>query len=143
MRISKWTVVAVATVAGLLLALIVAGCGGDDSQDTLPTGPLAIYAGEWNGDDALAEGILVLEGKCLYLESSTAGTLTRFLVAFAADGTSWSEAERAVTIPGATYRVGTLVGLGGSEAITGRTMEWVVPPAESCDQTHIWGAGRP
>ncbi len=114
-------------------------CGDNESPD-----PLALYAGEWNEDDALVRGTLVQEGPCLYVESSIIGSPGRWLVAFGVEGTSWNEAERAVSIPGAEYRVGEEVRIGGSgSGVPAGSIEWAVPPAESCDTTIIWVAARP
>ncbi len=133
-----------AVVSALAVALLVAfwianACSGNE-----PPVPLALYAGEWNEDDARLDGTFVQEGPCLYVESSIPGSPGRWLVAFAVEGTSWGETDRAVRIPGAEYRVGTSVRLGGSGGgFPAGSIEWVVPPAESCDTTMIWAAARP
>ncbi len=123
--------------------LWVAGGCSDDPSEKESSEPLALYAGEWNQDLSALSGEFVQDGPCLYVESSTIGSPGRWLVAFGAAGTSWSETERAVSVPGAEYRVGANVRLGGSGLAAGWSIEWVAPPAESCDQARIWLAGLP
>lgn len=118
------------TVLALLaLPLLAVACGDDEPE--MPTSPLAIYAGEWNTDKALTQGVLEREGNCLYV-----GESPRLLVAFASSGTTWDAEAATVTIPGAQLKVGEPAALGGSQATT--TIQWLRPPDSTCDQSNIW-----
>lgn len=94
------------------------------------------------GDAASAEGVLRVEGTCLYLE---AAGHTRYLIASTIPGARWDAAGKALVVPSeggaedATYRPGERVNLGGSEtraaALSGK---WVEPPGAVCDTSRIW-----
>jgi hypothetical protein len=144
----------VAGVFGVFAAglLVVVACG--DRVDS-GTGPLVLYPGERNGDDADLNGILVRVGDCLYVEEGG----TRFLLAFPSHETSWREKDQGVRLGGwalrfggwagvhfggETLRVGEWVDLGGSgrsRADPPWQVAWVVPPDSSCDTTNVWVAG--
>ena len=123
----------VRTLAGLLSVLgmvaILSGCMDEAGQDT---GPLVLYPGEWNGDDAALQGRLVLEASCLYIDDESDPTRPprRYLPAFSDDGASWDPTEQVVKFPGRTLKVGSVVRVGGSEA--GRFSGFSVPPSPEC-----------
>jgi hypothetical protein len=129
----RWAL-GVAAIAGL------AAIACDDREDVrkVEIGPAALYRGEWNGDAALLEGNFVREGGCLFVDA--AGGRPRFLVAFAADGTRW--AGDALVIDGVRFVPGEPASFGGSEA-SAETVNWLVPPDDSCAYDGIWLAGRP
>jgi hypothetical protein len=94
------------------------------------------------GDAAVAEGMLRVEGTCLYLEA--AGP-TRYLIASTIPGARWDTAGKALVVPSeggaeaATYRPGEKVNLGGSEARAATLSgKWVEPPGAVCDTSRIW-----
>jgi hypothetical protein len=128
------------------LAVVLASCGGGGPSDL---GPVAIYPGSWNGDDASLTGTLQREGSCLYvsregssaMSKDTPGYFERYFVAFAAEGTSWNESAQSLRIPGKTLKVGEQIRVGGSEVAANRKIEWVRQPDPSCDVSHIWSVG--
>ncbi|MBI5946755.1 MAG: hypothetical protein HY875_01290 [Chloroflexi bacterium] len=131
------TVVSALAVIAVVALWAESACGGKE-----PPVPLALYAGEWNEDDARLDGTFVQDGPCLYVDSTNAPG--RWFVAFGVEGTSWDEDERAVSIPGATYRVGAEARVGGGESgVPAGSIGWAIPPAESCDTGMIWMAARP
>jgi hypothetical protein len=111
------------------------------------TGPLAIYGGGWNGDDALLAGTLALHGPCLYIVDpagySPARTGAPLLLAFGR-GTAWDSASETVSYAGRELRVGEVVQVGGSavrkDAVS---TQWLVPPAPECESDVIWFVGEP
>lgn len=101
-----------------------------------PAGPLLLHGGDWSGDDARAEGVIAIEGDCLYLGGQ--------MIAFPAKRVRWDAGRAAVVIEGRTYRDGDWAAFGGGES--GRLVEgfdWVSPPAPSCDASRVWMAGWP
>ena len=128
---------AATAVAGLLGA----ACADDGASDR--TGPLALYPGEPNGDNALFVGPLSLEDGCLYLGGTVAGEPARWLVVFPARGTSWDSERQAVVRKGSkALVVGTTVSVGGSEGTpAAESRKWTIPPADSCESRRIWLAG--
>ena len=112
-----------------------------------PTGPLAIYGGEWNGDDALLVGTLSRQGPCLYIVDpvgySPAPAGKPLLLAFGI-GAGWDAKSETVTYAGRELRVGEVVQVGGSavrkSAVSTR---WLVPPAPECESDLIWFVGEP
>jgi hypothetical protein len=106
------------------------------------TGPLAIYGGEWNGDDALLVGTLALQGRCLYIVdpagSSPAPAARPLLLAFGI-GTGRDGQSETVSYADRELRVGEVVQAGGSAG--GRrevSMRWLVSPAPECERELIW-----
>jgi hypothetical protein len=94
------------------------------------------------GDAAAAEGVLRVEGTCLYLEA--AGSI-RYLIASTIPGARWDAAGEALVVPSeggaeaATYSPGERVNLGGSEARAATLSgKWVEPPGAACDTSRIW-----
>jgi len=110
------------------------------------TGPLAIYGGEWNGDDALLVGILAHQGPCLYIVDpvgySPAPTGRPLLLAFGV-GTGWDAKSETVSYAGRELRVGEVVEVSGSavrkDAVS---TQWLVPPAPECESDVIWFVGE-
>lgn len=120
-------------------AVLVSACGAAEQG----TGPLVLYPGEWNGDDALLTGRLLLdENGCIVVQPDTLRppAPARYLLAFSVDGTSWDERRKAIHIPGRTLRVGEEVQLGGSET-GGSFDDWTVPPADACGHLPVWLVG--
>ena len=107
-----------------------------------PTGPLALYNGEWSGDDAAMGGTLVIDERCLYVENTDPGGTKRWLVAFGNRGTSWDEESHSVHLPWGTFRNGDQIQFGGGEGGDPASLNWAVPPDPSCDMTRWWVAGR-
>lgn len=111
------------------------------------TGPLAIYGGGWNGDDALLVGTLALRGSCLYIVDpagySPAPAGEPLLLAFGI-GTGWDAKRETVTYAGRELRVGEVVEVSGSavrkDAVS---TQWLVPPAPECESDVIWFVGEP
>ena len=106
------------------------------------TGPLAIYGGEWNGDDALLVGTLALQGRCLYIVdpagSSPAPAARPMLLAFAI-GTGWDGKSETVRYADRELRVGEVVQVGGSAVrMSAVSTQWLVPPAPECESELIW-----
>lgn len=147
---------------GVVLALVFfafgAACGG--GPGTPATGPLAIYAGEWNEDNGAVVGTLVLEGRCVYLDqpAQTAAAVDggeirvaaqRWFLLFGAEGTAWDAEPPAVRIGRREYRVGTVVRFGGgvfserSSPGDFAQLNWRVPPDPSCDVGDTWIVARP
>lgn len=90
---------------------------------------------------ALLEGVLRIDGKCVYVESSE--LRKTFLAILPAAGTSWSTASSTLTVFGEEFTDGTRVGASGF----GREGRPNVPiadpvlvqqPSEQCDATNIW-----
>lgn len=111
------------------------------------TGPLAIYAGEWNGDDALLVGTLALQGRCLYIVDpvgySPAPAGRPLLLAFGI-GTAWDAKSETVSYGGRELRVGEVVQVGGSAVRKSAvSTQWLVPPAPECESDLIWFVGEP
>lgn len=111
------------------------------------TGPLAIYGGEWNGDDAVFVGTLARVRSCLYIVDpvgySPAPAGRPLLLAFGR-GTAWDSASETVSYAGRELRVGEVVQVGGSavrkDAVS---KQWLVPPAPECESDVIWFVGEP
>lgn len=101
--------------------------------------PLALYSGEWNGDDGRLEGDLIRQGNCLLVEDVSG---KRWVIAFAVEGTSWSERENAVTYLGTTLRVGKYVEVGGSSP-SGFRPTWKRAPSDDCGPADTWLVGDP
>lgn len=111
------------------------------------TGPLAIYGGGWNGDDAVLVGTLALRGSCLYIVDpagySPAPADKPLLLAFGI-GAGWDATSRTVSYAGRELRVGEVVEVSGSavrkDAVS---TQWLVPPAPECESDVIWFVGEP
>lgn len=111
------------------------------------TGPLAIYGGEWNGDDALLVGRLVRDGDCLSIVDpvgySPAGPGEPVLLAFGI-GTGWDAKSETVSYAGRELRVDEVVQVGGSAVRKSAvSTQWLVPPAPECESELIWFVGEP
>ena len=111
------------------------------------TGPLAIYGGEWNGDDALLVGRLARDGDCLYIVDPVGYSPARpgepVLLAFGR-GTAWNSASETVSYAGRELRVGEVVEVGGSAVRRSAvSTHWLVPPAPECESELIWFVGEP
>jgi hypothetical protein len=117
-------VTAVATAA-------IAACSDGQRQ------PLALYAGEWNGDDARLEGTFEKQGDCLLLMDEER---KEWLLAFAEDGASWDESRSTARFGTNSLRVGDHVAVGGS-SLPGYTPKWVKPPAKGCATNPVWFVG--
>ncbi len=125
---------------GALAVCVLASCSADSR---VSTGPLALYRGEPNGDDALVEGLLTLEDGCLYVTSRNPTGPRKALLVFSEKGTSWDESKQAVVRKGGrSLVVGTNVAVGGSEAANLDVFEWAVRAAVSCDTSIGWVAGE-
>ncbi len=111
------------------LGLCFVGCTSAREQPSL-----AIYSGDWNADDARLEGKLVQDGSCLLIDDSDG---VRWLVAFAADRTSWDQADQEVHFGGRSLRLGERVAVGGSSP-PGYQPEWIKPPAPTCQSFPVW-----
>jgi hypothetical protein len=129
---------------GRLFALVLAtaalvtvlGCGED-------RGPLALYRGAWNGDNALIVGRVEREGDCLYIAQDPSTKVPRMLLAFADNGVTWDEEEQAVQVAGKSVPVGAVLTAGGSEASSVASINWSTPPAPGCNTLRIWLLGPP
>jgi hypothetical protein len=128
---SRWENAPKVFVAAILVAAAIAGCGDSAPAET---GPLAIYRGEWNGDDALVEGTVRLAGECFVID---AGPQT-YLLGFARDGTSWDAASETAKAKGRDWSAGSKAGVGGSGGRNATEVDWLVPPHESCLSLQTW-----
>ncbi len=118
---------------------------------TEPSGannPLAIAPG-FNGDLARNEGMLEVGAECVYLRNNG----DRWLLVWPAGHVGWDAATRTISYvnsDGATrdFRDGQRVAVGGSGGGFGEgpmlnqlQIDWVLPPAESCDARSHWWLG--
>jgi hypothetical protein len=110
-----------------------------------PTGPLALYNGEWNRDDGMSGGTIVFDGPCFYVETtSETGSTVRTLTALANRGTRWDEEDQTLHVPWGAFAQGDEIELGGGEAFDDLSLhDWAVPPDPACDTSRVWIAGRP
>jgi hypothetical protein len=90
---------------------------------------------------AAIQGILVMEGECLFL---TGDGRTRIGIAWPA-GSSWSVAAQAVVVNGMPGRVGETLQLsGGAYDLSAEDIEltpWIAAPAPQCLGDAFWLAG--
>lgn len=94
--------------------------------------PLVLYSAGADAMQALVRGRLVRDTDCLYIVADDG---SRWLAAFPAQATRWQEDPPAVVYRGRTVAVGSDVELSGGE---GGALEWVKPPAPTCDASQIW-----
>jgi hypothetical protein len=95
---------------------------------------LALLPPSREGDAAAAQGVLEVDGPCLYLRSADG---SRFLLALMTFDTRWED-ER-LKIGDRSYAPGERVTVGGSEAAGAiADLAWVQPPDPSCDIARIW-----
>ncbi len=137
---------AVAAVMGMAISFGAAACGNGD-RGAAPdwflryNGPdwFPRYSGEVNGDDALLDGTLEVQGRCLYV---TAGPGQRTLPIFPRDS-SFSPATGRLVVLGKTFHVGQQFRSGGSgdgpEYMN--LMNLITQPDPSCSTTHVWIVG--
>jgi len=124
--------VAVATTSWWLL----------DAGDDRSTGRLALYKGNWSGDDAAMTGTVSIEGSCFYVLSGADSP--RYLVAFSTRGAEWDEGGQALRVGDLLLHHGDPYRSGGGEGPRDPSlMDWEVPPDPSCDTSNLWIAGRP
>lgn len=148
---------------GIVLALLATVVAWNWDSSSGHPGPLTLYRGEWNGDDADWHGTLVREGSCLYVDMEMQSRVSRVLLALSNRGTRWDEGAQAVRaggvrlgigdfgvrFGGTSFHVGDEVSIGGSSIDSAtyprsiRDRDWAVPPDASCDLTHVWFAGEP
>lgn len=125
----------------LSIPMLLAGMAACGDPSVSPGAPLVLYDGEPNRDDALLEGILIVEPGCLYIEVGlpTYPSSTRFLIAFPRSETGWSAANQELRFAGGSYRNGEPIAVGGGGAFP--EYDWSVPPDPSCDTSNMWMAG--
>jgi hypothetical protein len=131
-RFSLVAFVGLAAGAGAALA----ACAPDDDQDPdAAPGPLALYRGIPNGDDAGLEGVLVLLDGCLYVCTDLGDD---FLLALPVSDASWDPDDGALRADGRRYRPGDTVRFGGGESKGRPDLDWSVPPDDQCDASLMW-----
>ena len=117
-------------IAASFMVAAIAGCagGGRPGQlatwakpSTNPSNPSDL------GHLAGLEGVLVLDGGCLKLDTGAALAWP--------DGTEWNPATQEVKLGGITAAVGDAVRMTGFESA--RT-QWTNPPTEECAQERWW-----
>ena len=83
-------------------------------------------------DSAGLEGVLQVEGRCLYLtQPDRSGART--LLAFTIPGISWDEERNVLVAYGKSFTPGQRVLLSGSGTMNPAIHRWVQPPDPSCD----------
>lgn len=94
---------------GAILAALMASCGSGGAGD----GPQpALYRTEAiGGDGALLEGVLAVEGPCVYIRSDVSGELV--LPLFPEATTAWDRDRQLLTFEGEEYAVGDAIAVGG------------------------------
>lgn len=121
-------------VSAVLMYLVLRGSSGD--EDTLPR-----YANgaEIGGDDIVVEGVLVVEGGCLYYDPIRSEShLARGLLIFPEKGGVWDEQSGTLTFEGRVYEPGDL--LFHAETGIGQGFAWANEPASGCDHGRYWPA---
>ncbi len=124
---------ALALLAGVVLG--VAACGSAAN-----TGPVPVLPGAWEGgDNALHEGVLVLQDGCLVIDNGQ----MPLLLAVQRGGVSWNSDRQELRVFDHTYRVGETVTVGGGAGAPASQVEWDVPPADNCMDYPVWFMSRP
>jgi hypothetical protein len=131
-------------------ALVLAGCGparetgGRGEQG--PAGDATTTARSTNGNGVLLplltpshdtdlaglEGVLQVEGRCLYL-AQPGRSQARTLLAFTIPGISWDGERNVLVAHGKTFAPGQPVLLSGSGTMNPDVHRWVQPPDPSCE----------
>jgi hypothetical protein len=137
-------------VAALLGTLLVAGCGPAREtagrREEAPAGGATATAQSTTGngvrlplltpsndtDLAGLEGVLEVEGRCLYL-TQPGRSQARTLLAFTIPGVRWDEARDRLVAYGKSFAPGQRVLLGGSGTMNPDVHRWTQPPDPSCD----------
>lgn len=89
---------------------------------------------------AALEGVLQVEGRCLYIAGDD-HRRSRTLPAFHIADISWDEPTRTLRVRGKTFALGQRVVLGGGEPANPATLDWVQRPDPSCDSSDLFMAG--
>jgi hypothetical protein len=117
-------------IMAILIVAAVAGCAQGGPPSGLPTWskPLTDPSDPSDlGHLASLEGVLVLDGGCLKLDTGAALAWP--------DETEWNQGTGEVTLNGVTAAVGDAVRMTGFESA--RT-QWTKPPTEECAQERWW-----
>jgi hypothetical protein len=132
---------------GVIAAIAAAAAVGGPTPPG-DAGPLILYGGEPNADDADLHGVLVREGDCLNVdwEDPRDGDDVRDgrgPVAFPARKTRWDEKCQAVRFGRHVLRVGAWVDIGGGSTLSVATDEfdWTAAPNPACDDRTVWLIG--
>ncbi len=154
--------VAAASGIGVLVVAAALGLSGDDDPSIAsvassptasgthpaddPNSPLALWgrpdATEYWYRLALATGVLIRQGKCLYIQRGS----ERTFVAFHALNTTWDESRQTLKVDDWEYKVGGRIALGGGHVNDRlKSMDptwWYAPPDPSCDLSDGFVAGE-
>ena len=118
----------------LALGVSASGCTNGSSESSRSTEDVAIATVDpgtpYTGDSVGATGTLVVEGGCLYLDSTDDGV--RYLPVFPASVTAWEDG--ALVFDGTRFEVGHTVVVSGSEFES--VPDGVTIP-DVCDATHL------
>jgi hypothetical protein len=95
-----------------------------------------------SGDTLMAalEGILHVEGRCLYIVGSDRKR-NRTLPAFHIAGMSWDEPTRTLRVRDKRFAPGQRVVLGGGQVSNPAALDWVQRPDPSCDSSDLFMTG--
>lgn len=131
-----------AAAVAVLVAAVIAGWWLLEGGKERSTGPLALYKGDWSGDDAGLIGTVDIDGPCFYVVTSAESP--RYLVAFSARGAEWDEEKQALRVGDLLLHDGDPYRSGGGEGPRDQSaIDWAVPPDPSCDTSNLWIAGEP
>ena len=101
---------------------------------------LALLEPSADSDAAALEGVLQVEGRCLYVVQP-GGAGARTMPAFLIAGARWDAERNLLLAHGKSFAPAQRVSLGGSMASDRSLLRWVQPPDPSCDTASIFVTG--
>lgn len=147
------------SVLALLSVIVISGCSAErnesasmqnlpQEQGSSPTSNrdaveglrLALLRPTSATDMAAAEGILRVDGRCLYVKGPGASS-SGLTPAFSFAEVSWDPRAKTLTARGVRISEGQKVRLTGSTSATPGLLDWVQKPHTSCNMSHVFVTG--
>jgi hypothetical protein len=115
---------------------------GPQGIDDAPVDGVRLALLEPGGDTDLArlEGILSVDGRCLYIAGNDK-TKNRTLPAFALAGVRWDSGTRTLRAGDKVFAQGQRIVLGGGEPANPAALNWLQRPDPSCDASDLFVVG--
>jgi hypothetical protein len=101
---------------------------------------LALLHASADTDLAALEGVLHVEGRCLYIVGNDK-TKNKTLPAFALEGVRWDSRTKTLQVRDTAFAPGERIILGGGEPANPASLSWVQRPDPSCDSSDLFVVG--